>query len=65
MRVNPMITDAGPPETKELAEPMNRPEPIAPPLQRMLENQGILVIEMYLAGLTWQSSAYGGLSSPS
>jgi hypothetical protein len=32
MRVNPMITAAGPPVTKDEAEPMNRPEPMAPPL---------------------------------
>ena len=37
MMVNPMITEAGPPEMKELAEPMNNPEPMAPPLGQMLE----------------------------
>lgn len=28
-----MTTEAGPPEVKAPAEPMNKPEPIAPPLQ--------------------------------
>lgn len=32
MARNPMITDAGPPLTKEPPDPMKRPEPMAPPL---------------------------------
>lgn len=31
-----MTTEAGPPVVKELAEPMNRPEPMAPPLKRLV-----------------------------
>ena len=33
MMVKPIMTEAGPPVTNEEADPMNRPEPIAPPLK--------------------------------
>lgn len=34
MMKKPMTTEAGPPDVKDPAEPMNKPEPIAPPLRR-------------------------------
>jgi hypothetical protein len=61
-----MITEAGPPVTKDEAEPMNRPEPMAPPLQSML----VAVKHSYSVKecserLTWRSFAYDDPSSPS